>query len=106
MGRDFLSKNQPGITWGPEGVLQLRDSQDIPIQTAEEVTTFPAVMTAKVVIPPKSLILVPVMMTLPLCDTKTRFDFIPDQIKHHLDPNCVLYPLDYATIRGGVQRGL
>ena len=31
LGRDFLSKNQLGITWGPEGVLQLRDSQDIPI---------------------------------------------------------------------------
>ena len=34
--RDFLSKNQLGITWGPEGILQLRDSQDIPVQAAEE----------------------------------------------------------------------
>ena len=33
LGRDFLSKNQLGITWGPEGVLQLSDSQDIPIQS-------------------------------------------------------------------------
>ena len=23
LGRDFLSRNQLGITWGPEGVLQL-----------------------------------------------------------------------------------
>ena len=106
LGRDFLAKNQLGITWGPEGVLQLRDSQDIPIQTAEEVTTFPAVTTTKVVIPPRSVILVPVMMTLPLCDTETRFDFIPEQMNHHLDPNCIIYPLDYATIRGGQQRGL
>ena len=29
LGRDFLCKNQLGITWGPEGVLQLRDNQDI-----------------------------------------------------------------------------
>ena len=102
LGRDFLSKNQLGITWGPEGVLQLRDSQDIPIQTAEEVTTFPAVMTTKVVVPPRSLILIPVMMTLPSCDTKTCFDFTPIQMNHHLDPNCTVYPLDSATIRGGL----
>ena len=31
LGRDFLAKNQLGITWGPEGVLQLRDNQDISI---------------------------------------------------------------------------
>ena len=36
LGRDFLSRNQLGITWGPEGTLQLRDEQDSSIQTAEE----------------------------------------------------------------------
>ena len=25
LGRDFLARNQLGIAWGPEGVLQLRD---------------------------------------------------------------------------------
>ena len=25
LGRDFLSRNQLWITWGPEGILQLRD---------------------------------------------------------------------------------
>ena len=106
LDRDFLAKIQLGITWGPEGVLQLRDSKDIPIQTMEEVTTFPAVMTTKVVIPPRSVILVLALMTLPLCDTKKRFDFIPEQMNHRLHPNCIIYPLDYATIRGGQQRGL
>ena len=37
LGRDFLSRNQLGITWGPEGTLQLRDEQDPSIQTAEEI---------------------------------------------------------------------
>ena len=37
LGRDFLSRNQLGITWGPEGTLQLRDEQDPSVQTAEEV---------------------------------------------------------------------
>ena len=70
LGQDFLSQNQLGITWGPEGVLQLRDNQDIPVQTAEEVTTFPAVLTTKIIIPSRSLILIPVLMTLPSCESK------------------------------------
>ena len=44
LGRDFLSRNQLGITWGPEGTLQLRDEQDPSIQTAEEITN-PTVCT-------------------------------------------------------------
>ena len=28
LGRDFLAQNQLGITWGPEGILELRDNQD------------------------------------------------------------------------------
>ena len=75
LGRDFLSWNQLGITWGPEEVLQLRDNQDIPVQTAEEATTFPALLTIKVTVPPRSLILIPVLMTLPLCKSKAYFDF-------------------------------
>ena len=106
LGRDFLTKNQLGITWGPEGVLQLRDSQDIPIQTVEEVTAFPAVIATKVAIPPRSLIIMPVMMTLPSCDVKTHFDFCPNSVDSHLGPNCIVYPLDYATIKGGLLRGL
>ena len=106
LGRDFISRNQLGITWGPGGVLQLRDNQDIPVQTAEEATTFPALLTAKVTVPPRSFILMTVLMTLPLCKSKAYFDFTPISTSKTLGPNCVVYPLDYATIRGGPQRGL
>ena len=41
LGRDFLSHNQLGITWGPEGTLQLRDEQDLSVQTAEDITNLP-----------------------------------------------------------------
>ena len=99
LGRDFLSWNQLGITWGPEGVLQLRDNQDIPVQTAKKATTFPALLTAKVTIPPRILILIPVLMTLPLCKSKAYFDFTSISTSKSLGPICVVYPLDYATIR-------
>ena len=54
LGRDFLSRNQLGITWGPEGTLQLRDEQDPSIQTAEEITNPPVKLAVKTVIPPEA----------------------------------------------------
>ena len=60
LGRNFLSRNQLGITWGPEGILQLRDSQDIHVQTTEEMTTYTARLIAKIIIPSRSLMAVPV----------------------------------------------
>ena len=35
-----------------------------------------------------------------------RFDFTPIQEGSLSEPNCVIYPLDYATIKGGLQKGL
>ena len=52
LGRDFLSRNQFGITWGPEGKLQLRDEQDLSVQTTEEMTSPTVKLAAKTVIPP------------------------------------------------------
>ena len=76
------------------------------MQTAEEATTFPALLTAKVAVPPRSLILIPVLITLPLCKSKAYFDFTSISTSKSLGPNCVVYLLDYATIRGGPQRSL
>ena len=106
LGCDFLSHNQLGISWGPEGVLQLRDKQDLLVQTAEEITNPTVTLAAKTVVPSRSLVLVTVSTTLPSCRNKTHFDFIPVQANPQLGPNCVIYPLNYASIRGGLQRGL
>ena len=54
LGPDFLSRNQLGIIWGPEGVFQLQDNEDIPVQAVEDPTTFPAVLTTKVTVPSRS----------------------------------------------------
>ena len=106
LGRDFLSRNQLGISWGPEGALQLRDEQDPSIQTAEEITNPTVKLATKTIIPPRTLVLVTVTTTLPPCEEKTRFDFVPIQMNSYLGPNCIVYPLDYASIKGGLQRGL
>ena len=42
LGRDFLSKNQLGISWGPDGILQLRDNNEIQVHTMEEMSDLTA----------------------------------------------------------------
>ena len=106
LGRDFLSRNQLGITWGSEGALQLRDEQEPSVQTAEEITNPSVKLAAKTVVPSRSLVLVTVATTLPPCKDKTHFAFVPTQTNHQLGPNCIVYPLDYASVKGGLQKGL
>ena len=105
LGRDFLSTYKLAITWGEEGVLELRDEQEIAILTAEEITEYPAVLLARIEIPARTGVVVPVTVNLPPFTVKTLFTFNPRTLKDGMDPNCLVYPLDYATIRGGYQRG-
>ena len=104
LGRDFLSTYKLAITWGREGVLELRDEQETAILTAEEITEYPAVLLAKIEIPARTGAVVPVTVNLPPFTAKTLFTFNPRTLKDGMDPNCLVYPLDYATIRGGYQR--
>ena len=84
----------------------MRDNQDAQIQTMEETVTHIARLTAKVTVPSRSLTAVTVRMMLPPCKNKTQFDFTPVPEGTLSEPNCVIYPLDYATIKGGLQKGL
>ena len=104
LGRDFLSTNKLAITWRKEGALELRDEQETAILTAEEITRYPAVLLAKIEIPARMGVVVPVAVNLPPFTAKTLFTFNPRTPKDGMDPNCLVYPLDYATIRGGYQR--
>ena len=105
LGRDFLSTYKLAITWGQEGVLELRDEQETAILTAEEITEYPATLLARTEIPARTGVVVPVTVNLPPFTVKTLFTFKPRTLKDGMDPNCLVYPLDYATIRGGYQRG-
>ena len=73
LGCDFLSENQLGITWGPEGVLQLRNNKDIPVQTAEGINAPTAKLATKIVVPPRSLVVVPIFTKLPPCKKQNPF---------------------------------
>ena len=104
LGRDFLSTYKLAITWGKEGILELKDEQETAILTAEEVTEYPAVSLAKIEIPARTGVVVPVNVNLPPFAVKTLFTFNPRVLTDGIDPNCLVYPLDYATIRGGYQK--
>ena len=92
LGQDFLSQNQLGITWGPKGVLHLRDNEDVPAQTAEEVISFPVTLATKITMPPRSLVIVSVLTNLSPYKNKTHFDFIPLEMSPDLGSNCIIYP--------------
>ena len=100
LGRDFLSHNQLGITWGPEGTLQLRDEQDPLVQTAEEVAKATVNLAAKTVIPSRSLVLVTVSTILPPCKAKTHFDFCP-----HTNKPSFRSKLHYIPLRLCIHQG-
>ena len=85
-------------------VLQLMDNKEIQVQTAEETTAPFAKLAIKTVIPSRSLIVVPVTTVLPPCESKTHFDFTPIQENTHLGPICIVYPLDYVSIRGATKK--
>ena len=76
------------------------------MQVTEEVASPTVRLASNTVIPLRSLVLVTVSTILPPCRDKTHFDFVPTQTSLYLGPNCIVYPLDYAFIKGGLQKGL
>ena len=91
LGRDFLSRNQLGITWGPEGGVAIQGTnRTYHLQTAKEIINPAVRLAAKTIIPSRSLVLVTVLTTLPSGENKTLFDFVPIQANPHLGPNCVI----------------
>ena len=104
LGRDFLSAHKMKIAWGHGGVIQLMDGQDTQINVTEVMMDFPATLPAKVKIPPHTAIVTPVLTNLPTYKDKTHFIFTPLKENPDIDVNCVVYPLDYATLKGGNQR--
>ena len=87
-------------------MLELRDEQEIAILTAEEINEYPATLLAKVEIPERTAVVAPVSVNLPPFAIKTLFTFNPQIPYEGMNPNCLVYPLDYATIRGGFQKGV
>ena len=71
------------LPWGPEGILQLRDSQDAQVQTMEETVTHIARLTTKVTVPSRSLTAVTVQMMLPPCKNKMLGLILPLYWKGH-----------------------
>ena len=104
LGRDFLSTYKLAITWGKEGALELKDEQETAILTTEEITEYPAVSLAKLEVPARTGVMIPVSVNLPPFAVKTLFTFNPHTPKNMVDSNFIVYPLDYTTIRGGATK--
>ena len=104
--RDFLATYQLTITWGKAGKLRLaKGGQDI-IQTIEEVMQHPVRTIGITQIPPRVVASILVAANLPPYGVKMLFHFVPLVENLDLDTNCIPYPLDYTSIKGGRQRAV
>ena len=81
-------------------MIQLMDGLDTQINVTEVMMDFPATLPAKVKIPSRTALVTPVLTNLPTFKDKTHFTFTPLKENPDIDVNCVVYPLDYATLKG------
>ena len=102
VGRDFLSTYKLSITWGDEGTMEVLEGQE-PVIRMGEVHQYPAYVGGQAGIPPRTVAAVPAIANLPPFRRKTLFRFVPLKENLDLQMNSVVYPLDYATWRGGHQ---
>ena len=102
VGRDFLSTYKLSITWGDEGTMEVMEGQEPVIRTGE-VHQYPAYVGGWAKVPPRTVAAIPAIANLPPFGRKTLFRFDPLKENLDLQMNSVVYPLDYATWRGGHQ---
>ena len=75
-------------------------------QTLGGVCHYPAVTIKRTRVPPRAVASVPVMVNLPPFGEKMLFHFAPLQDSLDLGENALIYPVDYATWRGGYQQAV
>ena len=102
VGRDFLSTYKLNITWGDEGMMEVLEGQESVVWTGE-VHQYPAYMGGRSRVPPHTVATVPILLNLPPFGRRTLFRFVPLKENLDLQMNSLVYPLDYATWRGGHQ---
>ena len=104
IGRDFLSTYRLNIIWGDEGTMEvLREGKQV-ARMLGGVCHYPAVTTKRTCVPPRAVVSIPVLTNLPPFGEKTLFRFTPLGDNVDLGENALVYPVDYATWRGGVNK--
>ena len=100
VGRDFLSIYKLNIIWGDEGTMEVLEGQESVVQTGE-VHQYPAYVGGRACVPPRTVAAVPILVNLP--PSEGKHFFVLFHLKENLDlqTNSLVYPLDYATWRGG-----
>ena len=82
--------------------MEVLEGQEPVIRTGE-VHQYPAYVGGRARVPPRTVAAVPAIANLPPFGRKTLFRFVPLKENLDLQTNSVVYPLDYATWRGGHQ---
>ena len=106
IGRDLLSTYKLNIIWGDEGTMEVLEEGRHVAWTVGEVCHYPAITVKRTQVPPRTVASVPVVTNLPPFGEKTLFHFSPLKDSVDLGENALIYPVDYATWRGGHQQAV
>ena len=106
IGRDFLSTYKLNIIWGDEGTMEVLWEGKQVARMLGGVCHYPAVITKRTCMPPRAVVSVPVLTNLPPFGEKTLFRFTPLGGNVDLGENALVYPVDYASCRGGWQQAV
>ena len=104
IGRDFLSTYKLNIIWGDEGTMEVLEEGKQVARTLGGVCHYPAVTVKCTHVPPRAVVSIPVLTNLPPFGEKTLFRFTPLGDNVDLGETALVYPVDYAIWRGGVNR--
>jgi len=106
IGFDFLEKHRLGIGWAEGGYLKVCAGKEELIRTMEEVKQYPVTLSRGIRLPPRSVAVATVRMNLPQYLGRASFKFTSVAPFTGMEEDCLLYPIDYTTLRGGHQRSL
>ena len=106
IGRNLLSTYKLNIIWGDEGTMEVLEEGRHVARTVGEVCHYPAMMVKWTQVLPWTVASVPVVTNLPPFGEKMLFHFSPLKDSLDLGENVLIYPVDYATWRGGHQQAV
>ena len=107
IGRDFLFTYKLNIIWGDEeGTMEVLWEGKQVARTLGGMCHYPAVITKRTCVPPRAVVSVSVLTNLPPFGEKTLFRFTPLGGNVDLGENALVYPVDYASWRGGCQQAV
>ena len=103
LGRDFLKTNKLHVGWSKQGKFQVQAGKDLLIEAITTESHPVITMKKNVIIPPRTLIVAEMQVTIPDMEGPSYYDFTPTERYLTQGINLVIVPEAYYTGTSGKQ---